>query len=165
MYCTFPPYLMSVFAAVWLICIIHGICISPDMANELWKCVVFYVYMERLVFSSCQIPLWNMSGSAWPVIEAHWSISQRCLHEFGKQGGEKKQIFDLLALDRHKQSAIFTGFLNSSVQTQTYNYPSNTEYVFLIFPFFSVFFPRLLALDETRQSVTQLSNSISRFLH
>lgn len=81
----FSRYLMSVLAAVCLICIIHGICILPDKANELWNCVVFYVYMDRLV-SSIQIPRWNMSGSACPVIDAHWSITERCLHEFGKEG-------------------------------------------------------------------------------
>lgn len=31
----FSKYLMSVFAVVGLIYIIHGICILPDMANEL----------------------------------------------------------------------------------------------------------------------------------
>ncbi len=35
MYGMFSQYLMSVFAVVDLICIIHGICILPDMANEL----------------------------------------------------------------------------------------------------------------------------------
>lgn len=44
-----------------------------------------------------------MSGSACPVIEAHWSISERCLHAFGREGEKNKQISDLLALDRYRE--------------------------------------------------------------
>lgn len=38
-----------------------------------------------------------LDPSAWSVIGAHWTISERCLPEF-----------DLLELDRHKFSDIFT---------------------------------------------------------
>lgn len=49
--------------------------------------------------------------AAWPVIEAHWSISERCLHQCEKEGEKNQHSFLSLffvALDRKKQSAVFT---------------------------------------------------------
>lgn len=113
----FRSVLMSARAVVCLIRIIHGICILPDTANELWKCVVFCVYTERSVFSSCRIPCWNMSGSARPVIGAQRSVSERCLRECGNESGKKKIQTDFWSLSSWLARADddFTDNMNSRV--------------------------------------------------
>lgn len=117
MYSMFSQYLMSVFAAICLFRIIQGICILPGMANELWKCVMFYIYIERLVVSSCQIPSWNMSDSAQPVIEAHWSIPRKMFTSVWKRKIHSNWISDPLAFKRHKQSALSSFILYISMRS------------------------------------------------
>lgn len=86
-------YVSTVFdVCVCSVCIIHGICISPDKTNELWNCCVLCLHGQigHLIMSD---------PSAWSVVGAHWTTSERCLPDS-----------DLLDLNRHKFSDIFTEF-------------------------------------------------------
>lgn len=149
-------YVSTVFdVCVCSVCIIHGICISPDKTNELWNCCVLCLHGQigHLIMSD---------PSAWSVVGAHWTISERCLPDS-----------DLLDLNRHKFSDIFTEFhrlKHRFVMIQLIVPERNTA--FQPFCFFSATFSLLISAlhfhllrDDQTLTVTQLSKSVFQFHH